>query len=55
MNNLPPITLVDPLCVLCSSKHDNNELRTIGLNAIALLPGRFAREIKVFKKIALCR
>ena len=31
------------------------ELRTIGLNAIALLSGRFAREIKVFKKFALCR
>ena len=47
MNNLPPITLVDPLCVMCSSKHDNNELRTAGLNAISLLPSRFAKEIKV--------
>ena len=47
MNNLPPITLVDPLCVMCSSKHDNNELRTAGLNAISLLPSRFAKELKV--------
>ena len=47
MNNLPPITLVDPLCVMCSSKHDNTELKTIGLNSISLLPARFAKEVKV--------
>jgi hypothetical protein len=44
--NLPPITLVEPITVLCSSKHQNTELRNVGLNAALSLPKRFKQTIK---------
>jgi len=45
--NLPPITLVEPIAVLCSNKHDNDELRNIGLTQALKLPKRFKDELKM--------
>ena len=48
--NLPPITLVEPIAVLCSNKHDNDELRNIGLTQALKLPKRFKDELKMVSK-----
>ena len=45
--NLPPITLVEPIAVLCSNKHDNDELRNIGLTQALKLPKRFKDELNM--------
>ena len=49
--NLPPITLVEPIAVLCSNKHDNDELRNIGLTQALKLPKRFKDELQMVGKI----
>lgn len=48
--NLPPITLVEPIAVLCSNKHDNDELRNIGLTQALKLPKRFKDELKMVRR-----
>ena len=48
--NLPPITLVEPIAVLCSNKHDNDELRNIGLTQALKLPKRFKDELQMVSK-----
>lgn len=48
--NLPPITLVEPIAVLCSNKHDNDELRNIGLTQALKLPKRFKDELKMVSR-----
>ena len=49
--NLPPITLVEPIAVLCSNKHDNDELRNIGLTQALKLPKRFKDELKMVRNL----
>ena len=48
--NLPPITLVEPIAVLGSNKHDNDELRNIGLTQALKLPKRFKDELKMVSR-----
>ena len=53
MANLPVASLIEPISVICSNKHDNDELRNVGLNAAIQIPDRLKESLSTTVRFEL--